>query len=102
MIVAPGGAPAALAAKSVTTTIPIVFEMGADPIAIGLVSSLNRPGGNLVRLTLSSLTWPQMCGRRRREGKSATAEFHNAPFLGWTPTRQLLSLLNRTDAALVF
>ena len=82
VIVAPGGAPAALAAKSVTTTIPIVFEMGADPIAIGLVSSLNRPGGNLVRLTLSSLTWPQMCGRRRREGKSATAELHNAPFLG--------------------
>jgi putative tryptophan/tyrosine transport system substrate-binding protein len=47
VIVAPGGAPAALAAKSVTTSIPIVFEMGADPIAIGLVASLARPGGNL-------------------------------------------------------
>jgi ABC-type uncharacterized transport system substrate-binding protein len=47
VIVAPGGAPAAIAAKSVTTTIPIVFEMGADPIAMGLVTSLNRPGGHL-------------------------------------------------------
>jgi putative ABC transport system substrate-binding protein len=40
VIVAPGGAPAALAAKSATTTIPIVFEMGADPIATGLVGTL--------------------------------------------------------------
>src|SRR5262249_53989799 len=37
VIVAPGGAPAALAAKSATATIPIVFEMGANPIAMGLV-----------------------------------------------------------------
>jgi putative ABC transport system substrate-binding protein len=51
VIVAPGGAPAALAAKSATTTIPIVFEIGADPIAIGLVETLNRPGANLTGVT---------------------------------------------------
>jgi putative ABC transport system substrate-binding protein len=47
VIVAPGGAPGALAAKSATSTIPIVFEMGADPVAMGLVRSFNAPGGNL-------------------------------------------------------
>lgn len=55
VIVAPGGAPAALAAKSATTTIPIVFEMGADPIAMGLVGSLSRPGGTLTGVTSLSV-----------------------------------------------
>jgi putative ABC transport system substrate-binding protein len=51
VIVAPGGAPSALAAKSATSTIPIVFEMGADPIAIGLVGNLNRPEGNITGIS---------------------------------------------------
>lgn len=55
MIVAAGGAEVALAAKSATATIPIVFEMGGDPIALGVVDSLSRPGGNLTGVSSLSV-----------------------------------------------
>jgi putative tryptophan/tyrosine transport system substrate-binding protein len=66
VLTASGGEPSALAAKRATSTIPIVFMIGGDPIGAGLVESFNRPGGNATGVTmLTAFMEPKRLGLLR-------------------------------------
>jgi putative ABC transport system substrate-binding protein len=88
-VIAAGSAPSAMAAKNATSTIPIVFTSGGDPVEAGLVNSLARPGGNATgisilnaelvpkRIELISELVPRSVANRRSPGRNSVPNVTN-------------------------
>lgn len=71
--------PAALIAKTATTDLPIIFEVGTDPVDLGLVASLNRPGGNLTGVSLLNVELEPKRLEFRQSGESTPYTRRNPP-----------------------
>ena len=98
VIVTVGGEPAALAAKAATSTIPIVFLVGSDPVKLGLVGSYNRPGGNATGVNMVTETLgPKRIGilRQLLPQMSSCAVLTNPKF---PPAERQVKEINRPRA----
>ena len=96
VLVAAGGAPAALAAKRATTTVPIVIASVSDPVALGLVASLAHPGGNVTGLSLLGL---DTAGKRLEILKDVVPALSRVAVL-WNPANPgMAPLLEETRVA---
>jgi putative ABC transport system substrate-binding protein len=83
-VILPVGTPAALDAEAATTTIPIVFATAVDPVALGLVASLNRPGANVTGIvSLSSELSPKQLQLLREVVPNASRRTHGPGVSGY-------------------
>ena len=94
-----GNTPAALAAKAATTTVPIVFVIGGDPVRDGLVASLNRPGGNVTGVSFISVELAEKQLGLLRELRPGAARIAVLVDPKWPTTERFVSELRAGASA---